>query len=166
MATNSGTRYPDELVLPEERIVRFILKPKNINADGSLKEGFVKLRNEEPGVSCVRYDFLGGEDATIANGKAFAENYNKPRNGKPIPPQRMQKLHGWGQCTAQEIIDLDPEVIELIVDHPEERPYHVCISFRVNGEIVKGEVKNAYILDLFQKIEDTFEYILFKEKEV
>lgn len=165
MATNNGTEYPDAQVLPEERIVRFILKPKNINADGSLKEGFVKLRNEEPGVSCVRYDFLGGKEATIANGKAFAEIFNKPKNGKPIPPQRLQKLHGWGQCTALDIIALDPEVIELIVDNPEERPYHVCISFRVDGEIVKGEVKSAYILDLFQKIEDTFEYIFFEEKE-
>lgn len=166
MATDNSIEYPDALVLPQERIVRFILKPKNINTDGSLKEGFVKLRNEEPGVSCVRYDFLGGKEATKANGKAFAELFNKPKNGKPIPPQRLQKLHGWGQCTAQDIIALDPEVIELIVDNPEERPYHVCICFRVDGEIVKGEVKNAYILDLFQKIEDTFEYVFFEETEV
>lgn len=165
MAKNNGIEYPEAHVLPEERIVRFILKPKNINPDGSMKEGFIKLRNEEPGVSCVRFDYLGGEDATIAMGNSFAEIFNNPRNGKPIPPHKLQKLHGWGQCTAQEIIALDPAVIELIVDNPAERPYHVCISFREDGEIVKGEVKNAYILDLFQKIEDTFEYVFIEKKE-
>lgn len=70
MAKNNGIEYPEAHVLPEERIVRFILKPKNINSDGSMKEGFVKLRNEEPGVSCVRFDYLGGEDATIAMGNS------------------------------------------------------------------------------------------------
>ena len=66
-----------------------------------------------------------------------------------------EHLIGWGTCKAQEIINLDPKVISLIVERPQETPYHVAIQFCLEGGVVRGIVKDAYILELFETIEDS-----------
>lgn len=149
------TTLAAEHVAPEERIVRFILCPKNWDAEEKkMKPNFIHLRTNEPGVSFVRYDFLGGQEATIEKGNEYAEavNRNKRKKGKPFAEEH---LIGWGTCKAQEIINLDPKVISLIVDRPKETPYHVAIQFCLEGGVVRGIVKDAYILELFETIEDS-----------
>lgn len=153
-------------VAPEERIVRFILCPKNWDSEAeTLKPNFIHLRTNEPGVSIVRYDFLGGQEATIDKGKEYAEavNRNKRKKGKPFSEEHLK---GWGTCVAQEIINLDSKVISFIVERPQDAPHHASIQFTLEGEVVKGIVKDAYILELFETIEDSIlQYVLLSDTE-
>lgn len=153
--------YPKDTVGGDEKIVRFILYPRDWNVDADeLAEGFVKLKSGEKGVSCVRYDYLGGQDATRERGECFAKIVTDRRR-KRNPKADEQKLKGWAQCTAQQIIDIDPDVIYLSIENPEKEPQHVEIRFQKDGDVVKGVVKDAYILELFDKIESTFDYLYF-----
>jgi len=150
--------YHKDRVDNDEKIVRFILYPRDWDEDmDELADGFVKLRSGEPGVSCVRHDYLGGHEATMTNGQGFAKfitNCSKKKN----PDNPNQQLKGWGHCTAQQIIDIDPDIIFLFIEKPDESPEHVEIRFNKEGVIVKGVVKDAYILELFDRIEATFDY--------
>lgn len=151
--------YPKDKVNNDEKIVRFILYPRDWNADlNELADGFFKLKNGEKGISCARYDYLGGQDATMERGESFAKNVTDRKRGKN-PLAEMQKLKGWAHCKAQEIIDIDPDVIFLSIENPEKDPCHVEIRFQKDGDVVKGIVKDAYILELFDKIESTFNYV-------
>ena len=151
--------YPKDKVNNDEKIVRFILYPLHWNTDtNELAEGFVKLKEDEKGISCVRYDYLGGEDATKECGDCFAQIVTNKKRGKN-PNADEQKLKGWARCTAQQIIDIDPDVIFLSIENPEKNPHHVEIRFQNGGDVVKGIVKDAYILELFDKIESTFNYV-------
>lgn len=148
--------YSDKTIDGDERIARFILRPKDWDMDDDiLAANFVSLRDGESGVSCVRYDYLGGKANVVQQGTKHAERVTRgmQRTNSKAPNQR---LAGWGHCTVEEIIVLDPEVISFEVDG--KKPYHICINFSTGGKIVEGVVKDAYILELFEMIEDTFEY--------
>lgn len=150
-----------ECVAPEECIVRFILYPKHWDVEeDQLKPNFIHLRANEPGISFVRFDFLGGKEGTVEKGNEYAEQINrcKRKKNKPFTEERLK---GWGVCLAQEIINLDPKVISLLVERPYDAPHHVCIQFTLDGELVKGIVKDAYILELFETIEESIlKYVL------
>lgn len=157
----AGNNYPKDNVGSDEKIVRFILYPRDWNVDmDELADGFVKLKGGEEGVSCVRHDYLGGQDATRERGESFAKIVTD-RKRKKNPKADEQKLKGWAHCTAQQIIDIDPDVIYLSIENPEKEPQHVEIRFKKDGGVVKGLVKDAYILELFDKIESTFDYLYF-----
>lgn len=155
MNTDKRT-YSRKNIDGEERIARFILKPRDWDMDDDvLAANFVSLRDGEDGVSCVRYDYLGGETGVIQHGTEHAMRVTRgTQKDKPDAP--IQQLVGWGHCTVDEIIALDPKVISFQVDG--KKPYHICITFSTDGKIVEGMVKDAYILELFELIEDTFEY--------
>lgn len=158
MNTDKST-YSDITISSDERIARFILKPKDWDMDDDvLAANFVHLREGESGVSCVRYDYLGGEASVFQHGITHAVRVTRGMQ-KSNPNASVQQLAGWGYCTVEDIIALDPEVISFDVDG--KKPYHICINFCSDGEIVKGLVKDAYILELFEMIEDTFEYYYF-----
>lgn len=155
----TGNKYFKDKVNSDEKIVRFILYPRDWNADlNELADGFVKLKGGEKGVSCVRHDYLGGQDATREYGESFAKIVTDRKKEKN-PKADEQKLKGWAHCTAQQIIDIDPDVIYLSIENPEKEPQHVEIRFQKDGDVVKGIVKDAYILELFDKIESTFNYV-------
>lgn len=160
--------YSDTDVKSEERIVRFILFPKDWDGDtNELAEGFVTLRLNEKGVSCVRYDYLGGENATIKEGQTYSTSVNNRKSQKAQKNNisfEPEQLIGWGHCTAQQIIGIDPDIIKLEVDAG--RPCHVTITFNKDGDTIKGIVKDAYILELFEKIQDEFEYYYFDDRQV
>lgn len=146
----SHTTLSPEYVSPEERIVRFILCPKHWDIEeDKLKPNFIHLRKEEPGVSCVRYDFLGGKEGTVVKGEEFAAIFNNRKK------KVEQHLKGWGACTAQDITNLNPNVISFSIDNPREKPWHACIQFTLEGGIVRGIVRDAYILELFEMIEES-----------
>lgn len=143
----------DELKVSEdEKIIRYILSPKHIDVEsGELIDNFITLRQEEDGVSCIRFEILGSKESAVADGNAFAEVYNRPKKNGQLP-KNLQSLFGWGYWTANQILDLNRDIISLSVDP--SRNCHVLIKFNVDGDCVKGLVKDASILELFDMIQD------------
>jgi len=136
----------------DEKIIRYILTPKHIDPDtDGLVENFVTLRQDEDGVSCIRFDYIGGEKNCIADGNKFANVFNKPKKNGQLP-KKLQSLYGWASWNAKQILDLDRDVISFSVDS--SRPCHVLVQFAIDGEVKKGLVKDAKILDLFEQMQE------------
>ena len=139
-------------VSPQETIVRLIISPKNLEADGSLKPSFITLRKDEEGISFLRYDLIG-RDEIINRGNARANMYAKPN--KP------QKLYGWAEAIAETIQAISPETIVLKIDDPTNSPEHVTICFKTEtGELTHGIITDIRFLYLFEKIRQVLKVVV------
>lgn len=66
---------------------------------------------------------------------------------------------GWMEGRACVIQSLAPDMIILTVDSPESHPEHVNVGFRLDGDIVKGIVTDARVLDVLDEIYHSLRYI-------
>ena len=145
-------QYPTDRVEKTERLSRIVLSPKDIDpVTGYPKDSFLSLRQDEEGVSFLRFDFMG-EDAFFKCGHQRAALYNG--NSK----KKKYTFAGWMEGIAEEIEALFPGRIAIKVNAPDTRPEHVNIVFLKNGDIVKGIVTDAEILDI---IDEVFQYLRY-----
>ena len=129
---------PSLLIADEEILARWVFSPRNIDPyTKKLKDNFIFLRKNEKGISCYRYT-LAGEDVTIEAGCHF---------------RGSDKLFALALAQAGNIRAIDKEHIEVIVNNP-DKPLHAEIRFNLGGELMKGIICDAYILDLFDQIKD------------
>ncbi len=136
----------------DERLARIVLSPRDIDPITNYpKESFITLRNQEGGISFLRFDYLG-EDLFRSKGKERATFFN--RNLK----KSKYTFAGWMEGKVNEIISLSPNVITIEIDDPENQPEHVNIGFKYQGEVVKGIVTNAVILDILDELFHILKY--------
>jgi hypothetical protein len=147
-------RYSRASVDAVEKLARIALSPKDIDPETNYpKDSFITLRSAEEGVSFLRFDYMG-EESFRKSGEERAALYNKNQK------RPKYAFVGWMEAIAEEIVSLSPDVIILKVNDPENRPEHVNICFRKEGEIVKGIVTDAEILDIMDEIFHTLRYVM------
>lgn len=61
--------------------------------------------------------------------------------------------------TANEIASLAPDIISIVVDNPTGSPQHVNVMFRMEGDIVKGIVTDAFVLDIMDDLYHLLKYV-------
>lgn len=136
----------------DETLARIVLSPRDIDAvTGFPKNTFIGLRLNEDGVSFLRFDYLG-KNGFLNCGFAREALYNRGR-------KKRMSFVGWMEGNAGTIKSLAPNTIELSVDDPGCHPEHVNVGFRMEGELVKGIVTDARILDLLDEIYHSLKYI-------
>lgn len=145
-------RYSLNQVNESERLARIVLSPKDIDPVTNYpKDSFLSLRQDEQGISFLRFDFIG-EDAFKKSGLQRAELYNGSSKKKKYT------FAGWMEGVAEEIVALSPGKILINVNDPDKRPEHINVEFIKNGDIVKGIVTDAEVLDI---IDDLFHYLKY-----
>ena len=145
-------QYPTDHVEKSERLSRIVLYPKDIDPTTNYpKDTFLSLRQDEEGISFLRFDFMG-EDSFIGSGHQRAALYNS--NSK----RKKYAFVGWMEGIAEEIEALSPGRIAIKVNAPDTRPEHVNIHFLKNGDITKGIVTDAEVLDI---IDEVFHYLKY-----
>lgn len=141
-----------EYVKGNEKLSRIVLSPRDIDPlTHNPKESFIGLRQDEEGISFLRFDFMG-ETQFRQSGLSRAAIYNG--NSK----KKHYTFVGWMEGIADEIIALSPNMIYINVNDPKNRPEHVNIGFRKSGNIIKGIVTDAEILDI---IDDLYHYLKY-----
>ena len=144
--------FSNEQVSADERLARIVLSPRDIDPVTQYpKESFITLRNAEGGISFLRFDYMG-KDTFLHSGEERANLYNK--NLKKI----KYTFVGWMEGKVGEIVQIAPDTISLYIDNPSNRPEHVNIVFKKNGEIVKGIVTDAVILDIMDELYHHLKY--------
>ena len=148
-----GSRYLDCKVSLDEKIARIVLSPRDIDPLTNYpKDSFITLRNQEDGISFLRFDYMG-EDAFRQSGEDRANLYNlKLKKAKYV-------FVGWMEAIVSDILAIAPEKLCVTVNNPEANPNHVNICFKNNGEIVKGIVTDAEILDLMDELFHCLRYV-------
>ena len=150
MIEQDNTLSPFEVSF-SERLARIVLSPRDLDAvTGHPKDSFISLREGETGISFLRFDWMG-ETAFLNSGHLRADLYNKGTR------RQRYSFVGWMQGLVQDIIALSPETISVVVD--EARPEHVNVCFLKDGDLIKGKVTDAYILDLMDELYHCLEYI-------
>jgi len=145
-------QYSPDRVEKTERLSRIVLSPKDIDSVTNYpKDTFLSLRQDEEGVSFLRLDFMGN-DSFLECGRQRAALYNG--NSK----KKKYTFVGWMEGIVEEIEALSPGKIVVKVNAPDSRPEHVNIEFVKHGDIVKGIVTDAEILDI---IDDLFHYLKY-----
>jgi hypothetical protein len=136
----------------DEVLARIVLSPKDIDPITDYpKDTFIGLRLNESGISFLRFDYLG-EDSFRHHGIERASLYNG--NAK----KKRYSFVGWMEGIASEIKSLAPGKISIIVNDPENRPEHVNVEFLKSGEVVRGIVTDAEVLDI---IDDLYHYLRY-----
>lgn len=140
-------------VSDEELLARIVLAPKDIDAETGLpKDSFISLRDQEGGVSFLRFDYLGDKDFK-ERGFARERLYNDKRKVKKY------SFVGWMQGLARDIKALAPNMIELTVDSPGISPEHVNVRFFKSGVLIKGIVTDAEVLDVLDNLYHALQYV-------
>jgi len=138
----------------DEKLSRIVLSPKDIDPITNYpKDTFIGLRQDEEGISFLRFDYMG-KQRFIESGLQRAAMYNG--NSK----KKKYSFVGWMEGIAKEIENLSPGKILIKVNDPDHRPEHVNIEFLKKGDIVRGIVTDAEILDI---IDELFHYLKYKE---
>ena len=144
---------PSDKVDDGELLARIALAPRDIDeVTGYPKDSFISLRNEEGGISFLRFDYLGKEGFK-QRGFDREEKYNSGKKKKKYT------FVGWMQGLAKDIKALAPEVIEFTIDKPEESPEHVNVRFYKGGALIKGIVTDAEILEIIDDLYHSLEYV-------
>ena len=150
MSDRNNTLSQSEVSL-SERLARIVLSPRDLDAvTGRPKDSFISLREGETGISFLRIDWMG-EVAFLESGHLRANLYNKGSR------KQRYSFVGWMQGVVKDIVGLSPETITIEVD--EARPEHVNVSFLKEGDLVRGKVTDARILDLMDDLYHSLEYI-------
>ena len=137
-----------------ERVARIVLSPRDIDeCTGAPKANFISLRNNETGISFLRLDYMG-EGAFMTRGFERADNYNK--HSKKI----QYEFVGWMEGLVSDIKALAPEIITITIDNPKENPEHICVEFHFQGDIVKGIVTNAVIMDIMDDLYHLLKFVI------
>ena len=135
-----------------ERLARIVLSPRDIDPVTNYpRETFIGLRQDETGISFLRFDLMG-EDAFRQSGIERAELYNK--NSK----KKRYTFVGWMEGIAGEIEALSPDRIVITVNEPAVRPEHVNVEFMKDGDVVKGIVTDAEVMDI---IDELYHYLKY-----
>ncbi len=143
----------DDTLCNEERIVRLVLSPNDVDEETGLPlQAFISLRKNEKGISFLRLDLIG-KDAVIANGKDREAKFN-------FNHEEKNTFVGWLQGIVGDIRAIDPQVIRIVVNNLEKKPEHAEIRFHKDGELVRGIVTDAQILDILDEIYHTLEYVI------
>lgn len=130
----------------DEKLARIVLSPRDIEPTTKYpKDSFVTLRQDEEGISFLRFDYMG-EDKFRKSGEERAALFNKNLK-KP-----KYAFAGWMESTAGEMIALAPNIISIEVNDPDNRPEHVNVMFKKENVIVKGIVTDAEILDILDEL--------------
>lgn len=146
------TKLQPDIVCEEEVLARIALAPRDIDSDTGLpKDSFISLRNEEGGISFLRFNYLG-YDEFIARGLERESKYNSSK--------KKYSFVGWMEGVAKDIKALAPDIIEFTIDKPEETPEHVNVRFYKDGNLVKGIVTDAEILSL---MDDLYHTLIYKQ---
>ncbi len=144
--------YNPESVNDKEKLSRIVLSPRDIDPVTNYpKDTFISLRQGEEGISFLRFDYMG-EQQFMESGHQRAALYNG--NNK----KKKYSFVGWMEGIAEEIKALAPNKIHINVNEPDKRPEHVNIEFHKKGDIVKGIVVDAEILDI---IDELFHYLKY-----
>jgi len=145
--------YLRNQVSVNEKLARIVLSPRDIDPITKYpKDSFITLRTAEGGISFLRFDFMG-EDVFRQSGEARATLYNSNLK-KP-----KYAFEGWMEAIVGDILAIALDVISIEVNNPDGRPEHVNISFKKDGEIVKGIVTDAEILDIMDELYHLLKYI-------
>lgn len=145
-------QYNADSVNSCERLARIVLSPRDIDPVTMYpKETFIGLRQDETGISFLRFDLMG-EEAFRQSGTERAESYNK--NSK----KKCYTFVGWMEGIAGEIEALSPGRIAITVNKPAERPEHVNVEFLKDGDVVRGIVTDAEIMDV---IDELYHYLIY-----
>lgn len=145
-------QYFSNQVQSGEKLARIVLSPKDIDPVTDYpKDTFIGLRQDENGISFLRFDFMG-KDRFIECGLQRAALYNG--NSK----KKKYSFAGWMEGKCGEIATLFHGKVRINVNEPDKRPEHVNIEFLKNGNIIKGIVTDAEILDI---IDDLFHYLKY-----
>ena len=147
-------KLQSDIVCEEEILARIALAPRDIDSDKGLpKDSFISLRNEEGGISFLRFNYLGS-DEFLARGLERESKYNSNKK------QKKYSFVGWMEGVAKDIKALAPDIIEFTIDKPEESPEHVNVRFYKDGNLVKGIVTDAEILSL---LDDLYHTLIYKQ---
>jgi hypothetical protein len=145
--------YPLDSVNPEENLARIVLSPKDIDPITNYpKDSFISLRKEERGVSLLRLDMMG-RAGFVKSGLDRESFYNKNQKKKHF------SFVGWMEGFAKDIKCLAPEMICFEINDSENNPEHVNVTFRKDGDVVKGIVTDAEVLDIMDELFHLLKYI-------
>ena len=140
-------------VSPNEVLARIVLSPKDIDSVTKRpKDSFITLRNDENGVSFLRYDYMGAvafHQSCVDRVALYNKNLKKPKYA----------LAGWMEGIAGDILAIAPGKIDIVVSSPKERPEHVNVCFKKDGVAVKGIVTDAEVLDLMDELFHSLRYV-------
>ena len=147
-----ATKLQSDKVCEEEVLARIALAPRDIDSETGLpKDSFISLRNEEGGISFLRFDYLG-YDEFVTRGLERESKYNRK--------QKKYAFVGWMEGVAKDIKALAPDIIEFTIDKPDESPEHVNVRFYKAGNLIKGIVTDAEILSL---LDDLYRTLIYKQ---
>ena len=105
------TKLQSNKVCEEEILARIALAPRDIDPETGLpKDSFISLRNEEGGISFLRFDYLG-YDEFVVRGLERESKYNSNKK------QKKYTFVGWMEGVAKDIKALAPDIIENDVEH-------------------------------------------------
>jgi hypothetical protein len=145
--------YKADCVNSSERLARIVLSPRDLDPVTNYpKDTFIGLRQDETGISFLRFDLMG-EEAFRRSGIERAALYN----GKS--KKKHYAFAGWMEGVASEIKALAPGEIQITVNSPSERPEHVNVEFLMDGEVVKGIVTDARVLDVIDELYHYLKYV-------
>lgn len=145
--------YPLDSVNHEEKLARIVLSPRDIDPITNYpKDSFISLRKEERGVSFLRLDMMG-RAGFVKSGLDRESFYNKNQKKKRF------SFVGWMEGFAKEIKSLAPEMIYFEINDSENNPEHVNVTFRKDGDIVKGIVTDAKVLDIMDELFHLLKYV-------
>ena len=148
-----SNHYNADSVNSSERLARIVLSPRDIDPVTNYpKDTFIGLRQDETCISFLRFDLMG-EDAFRQSGIVRADLYN----GKS--KKKRYAFVGWMEGVACEIESLSPGKIQITVNNPSERPEHVNVEFLLDGEVVKGIVTDAKVLDMIDELYHYLKYV-------
>lgn len=146
------TDYKKEDVSANERLARIVLAPKDIDPVTNYpKDTFIGLRQDEEGISFLRLDYMG-VDEFCQRGRQRADLYNGRAKKK------RYSFIGWMEGIVHEIEALAPGRISIVVNHPGDNPEHVNVEFLKDGDVVRGLVTDAEVLDV---LDDLFHYLKY-----
>ena len=147
------TPFKVDIVNSDERLARIVLSPRDIDPVTNYpKDTFIGLRQDETGISFLRFDLMG-EETFRQSGIERADLYN----GKS--KRKRYAFAGWMEGVASEIEALAPGKIQITVNNPSERPEHVNVEFLMDGEVVKGLVTDARVLDVIDELYHYLKYV-------
>ena len=99
------TKLQSDKVCGEEILARIALAPRDIDSETGLpKDSFISLRNEEGGISFLRFDYLG-YDEFVVRGLERESKYNSNKK------QKKYSFVGWMEGVAKDIKALAPDII-------------------------------------------------------
>lgn len=133
-----------------ERVGRIVLSPRDVDLEtGWPKENFITLRLNEDGISFLRIDYLG-EEIFLQKCKERELLYNRKK--------KKQSFVGWMEDTVRDIVSVDSNRIFTDIPDPINAPEHLLIKFRTDGDVVRGIVTDALVLDLMDEIFHRLKY--------